>query len=171
MVTAGGNIIPDSKYCSLVKPPTPIPRLIANRTSIIYGMVHSQPDFNLIGHEFFEFIKQQITDYEYGREETVKHMVFIAHCGRQFDMPFLMRQCQRCSVRLEQAFLDKLYLLDTWESAKGVSNANPFLPWPPIYKLATLYQHVFGKEIGDDTHRRHVDVEATIVICSFIRLT
>jgi hypothetical protein len=90
--------------------------------------------------------------------------VLIAHCGRRFDLPFLMCQCQRCSVRLEQAFLDKLYLLDTWELAKGVSSANPFLPWPPNYKLATLYQHVSSKEIGDDAHRAHVDVEATIPI-------
>jgi Exonuclease len=50
MVTASGNIIPDSKYCSLVKPPTPIPRLITNLTRITYGMVRSRPDFNVIGN-------------------------------------------------------------------------------------------------------------------------
>jgi DNA polymerase III subunit epsilon len=79
MVTVGGNIIPDSKYSSLVKPPTPIPRLITTLTSIIYGMVHSRKDFNVIGNELFKFIKHQITNYEHGREEAVEHIVFVTH--------------------------------------------------------------------------------------------
>jgi hypothetical protein len=53
MVTAGGSIIPGSKYHSLVKPPTLILRLITNLTSIAYGMVRSRPDFNVIGNVFF----------------------------------------------------------------------------------------------------------------------
>jgi hypothetical protein len=54
-------------------------------------MLRGRPDFNTVGTDFWEFLREKVDEYEQNQEYNVGHIVFVAHCGRLFDIPFLMR--------------------------------------------------------------------------------
>jgi Exonuclease len=101
-------------------------------------------------------------------DTIIEHIILVAHNGRRFDIPFLFRQFQQLNVNVPQSLMDRLYILDTYEMARGCYvryNMNA----PENYKLATLYTYCTGLELGDNAHRADGDVAATIRILIFSR--
>lgn len=71
------------------------------------------------------------------RQKTGRPVLWIAHNGRRFDVPFLIREFKRCSVEIPEDwyFLDTLYLARQLRKPDGIQWF--FFPIPILTFLFT----------------------------------
>jgi DNA polymerase III alpha subunit (gram-positive type) len=75
----------------LVKPCRPIPPFITELTTITNDHVSTAQSFPEVAG--FEFMRRHADEYSVGHDNVkVQHIIFVAHNGKVFDIPFLIQQ-------------------------------------------------------------------------------
>ena len=158
-----GAIIPDARFSSLVKPPVGhyIPTFITNLNGITNEMVRSESSFSVVGNDFIKFILEKVSEYENDNNKQILDIVFVAHNGRTFDVPFLMNHFIRFDIDTT-ILSNRLYLLDTLVISRKVVKDCKLEP-PTNFKLNTIYNYC-TKEDMTIAHRAEPDVTATIKV-------
>ena len=163
MLDPKGVVIPNSKFSSLVKPPSGqyISSFISNLSGISNDMVRGESEFDVIGKDFITFLLEKISEYENVNNKQILDIVFVAHNGRTFDVPFLMHHFIRYKIDIS-IISNRLYLIDTLIVARNVVKESKLDP-PNNYKLATLYEYC-TKNAMEKAHRAEPDIAATIAV-------
>ena len=163
MLDPKGVVIPNSKFSSLVKPPSGqyISSFISNLSGISNDMVRGESEFDVIGKDFITFLLEKISEYENVNNKQILDIVFVAHNGRTFDVPFLMHHFIRYKIDIS-IISNRLYLIDTLIVARNVVKESKLDP-PNNYKLATLYEYC-TKNVMEKAHRAEPDIAATIAV-------
>jgi DNA polymerase-3 subunit epsilon len=104
-------------FCKLVNPEMPIPLEASNITGITDEMVKDQPNFSVIGKEFFEFCGSGC--------------ILIAHNNDAFDKHFLVYEAKRSGL-----ILPNFTYIDTLKWARKY---RPDLPKHPLQYLREIY--------------------------------
>lgn len=155
-----GTSIEDASFSSLVKPPSSIPCFITDITGIDDEDVKSFPTFHTVGKDFATFINENKKLWEETHFLTCQCIVFVAHNGKRFDVPFLFHHMSRYKVTEFDKLKDLSFVLDTLELARNIVQKQS-LPIPDKYTLSSLYYYV-TKNTLENAHRAHVDVSATV---------
>jgi hypothetical protein len=90
---------------------------------------------NIITH-----IMEQVRLYETKKSTEVKHIVFVAHNGRRFDIKFLFVKLNMLNISMFSDLVSKSYILDMVELAKKC----PKKTIPENYKLSAMYNYCTG---------------------------
>jgi hypothetical protein len=101
--------------------------------------------------------------YEENNSTEIKHIVFVAHNGRRFDIKFLFIKLIMFNISMFGDLVSKSYILDTVELAKQC----PKKTIPKNSKLSTMYNYCTGMELGDSAHRAMADVLATVKVLQY----
>ena len=126
-------------------------------------MVASAPCFSTVATEFFDFIQANVEFYQTSTGKKISQVVFVAHNGHAFDIPFLLRSLERNNLRHLWTDSNLLGLpLDTLHVACDVFS-DPAAAKPTNNKLATLYQFFTGSELQGN-HWAMEDVKALYII-------
>jgi DNA polymerase III epsilon subunit-like protein len=157
-----GNSLEDASFSSFVKPPCAIPSHISDITGIYDEDVRSFSTFHTIGVDFVKFIMENKKVWEETHFLTCESVVFVAHNGKRFDVPFLFQHMTRYNVEEFDRLRDMSFVLDTLELSKAMVTRHS-LPIPDAYKLSSLYYYVTTSNL-EGAHRAHVDVSATVEI-------
>jgi DNA polymerase III epsilon subunit-like protein len=165
MVDCKGTRIADATFATFIKPPTPIPYLITDLTGITNEDVMDHPNFEAVGKDFFRFIKQNIVSWEGDNKCKIQHIVFVAHNGIRFDIPFLYEKSRVARIDMFFILQNKFHIIDTMYLYKGVVKEKK-LNLPDNYKLSGLYYYCNQRE-PPISHRAEGDVESTISILLF----
>jgi DNA polymerase III alpha subunit (gram-positive type) len=114
-----GIHIEEGVYDTIVKPCKPINNFIATLTGITTEMVVDARPFPEVAEEFFDFVHQQFHEYARQCDKTISHIVMVAHNGRVFDMPFLLRSLDRFNLLSLWTDNPKFgFLIDTLDIAR-----------------------------------------------------
>jgi DNA polymerase-3 subunit epsilon len=104
-------------FCKLVNPEVPIPQECVQITGITDEMVKDQPNFAVIGKEFFDFCSGDV--------------ILIAHNNDTFDKHFLIHESKRAGL-----ILPNFTYIDTLKWARKY---RPDLPKHPLQYLREIY--------------------------------
>ena len=124
-------------------------------------MVRSESSFSVVGNDFIKFILEKVSEYENDNNKQILDIVFVAHNGRTFDVPFLMNHFIRFDIDTT-ILSNRLYLLDTLVISRKVVKDCKLEP-PTNFKLNTIYNYC-TKEDMTIAHRAEPDVTATIKV-------
>jgi Exonuclease len=80
----------DGFFDSLIRPKKQVSTFIASLTGISNAMVHSASDFPVVAVQFFQFIEGVADNIP----TPINKIILVAHNGRVFDVPFLLRSLQ-----------------------------------------------------------------------------
>ncbi len=138
-----GSIIDDSEFAALVNPGVEIPTTIVQLTKITQQMVNNKPAFNVIGNDWVKHNVNILRDYEKEKGWEVENVIFVAHNGRRFDVPFLLHQMKAFNVSWPNQLINNFYLIDTWDLALH-SVRKYKMSIPNKYTLGSLYFHCTG---------------------------
>jgi DNA polymerase III epsilon subunit-like protein len=154
-----GIALEDGSFDSLVRPSKDISTFIASLTKITNEMAQSADDFSVVGQQFFEFMNGALQNYS-----SATSIILVAHNGRAFDLPFLMRLM--VSHKLEQLWDDGKYglTIDTLHICRQIFK-NKIKPQVTNMELGTLFQFVTGNEM-ESSHWALSDVKA---MCAVLR--
>jgi DNA polymerase III epsilon subunit-like protein len=155
-----GNSVENATFSSFVKPPCSIPTYISDITGIYDDDVKSFPTFHTVGTDFVRFIVENKSLWEETHFLSCDSIVFVAHNGKRFDVPFLFNHMKRHQVEEFDQLRDLSLVLDTMELAKKTVQKLS-LPIPDSYKLSSLYYYITNTTLAG-AHRAHVDVSATV---------
>jgi DNA polymerase III subunit epsilon len=159
LIDPNGNQIIDAKFSSLVKPVDCISPLITSITGITNKDVENADNFEDVGNDFLRFLVDDITEWEVDNNQQILDIVFVAHNGRVFDVPFLIEHFRRFKIDYFFEFcFNRMYLIDTLELSKHVTKGSKSKP--DNYKLGTIYNHITQKTFVG--HRAEEDVKATV---------
>jgi DNA polymerase III alpha subunit (gram-positive type) len=100
--------------------------------------VQTAPDFRTVITEFFQFMGDVVQQHATATTTEIGHIVLVAHNGRVFDVPFLMRSL--CWHNLQELWIDLRYglTIDTLNLRKQsnktaheheIGNHFPILDW------------------------------------------
>jgi DNA polymerase III epsilon subunit-like protein len=161
------NSIPleEAIFSELVKPSRPIPPFITELTTTTNDIVSTAQSFPEVAGNFFEFMRRHADEYLVGRENVkVQHIIFVAHIGKVFDIPFLIQQLS-VNGMVDTFLQDKRigFGIDTMTLARKSIQANQTAGIPVAYNLGALYQYVTGQP-PTVSHRALADVKATIAV-------
>jgi DNA polymerase III alpha subunit (gram-positive type) len=157
-----GQTMEDATFSSLVKPPVRIPSFITTITGIDDYDVQSFPSFKEVGTDFVKYIIENMKQWEKNHFLSCDCIVFVAHNGKIFDVPFLFQHFTRYEVDDFDMLREMSFGLDTLVLAKNVVKQHR-LPIPEKYTLGVLYYYVTNREL-ENAHRASVDVSATVEI-------
>jgi DNA polymerase III epsilon subunit-like protein len=156
-------MIEDGTFQSLVRPHKKVLPIISNITGITNEMLATAPSFPTVAVAFFGFIKSCVDEIQTKTGNSTSQVVFVAHNGNAFDVPFLLQALHRHNLDQlwqENALLG--YTLDTLQIARDVYSAANTAK-PTNNKLSTLYQFYTGSQL-EGNHRALMDVKALYVI-------
>ena len=128
-------------------------------------MVLNEKGFEVVGKDFVKFLLEKITEYETDNKKQILDIVFVAHNGRVFDVPFLMKHLLQYNVDI-QLFVNIWYLIDTLVLARKVVK-DLKLTGPENYKLSSLYKYCTKTNMTDRAHRAESDETATVRIFQY----
>ena len=165
ILDCNGVQLPEGTFSSLVLPLSKIPHLITIITGISNEDVSKEQHFDKVGNDFLIFIKQNVTNYEKDNNIKIKHIIFVAHNGIRFDIPFLYQKIRVYNIELFYLMESKFYILDTIHLSKTTIKEKK-LNIPDNYKLSSLFYYCTGKE-PTTSHRASGDVDSTINILLF----
>ena len=163
LVGPDGVMIEDGTFHTLVKPNKAISTFITMLTSITNEVVASAPPFSTVANDFFDFLDSNVAYFSSTTGKRISHLVFVAHNGDSFDIPFLLRALDRNN--LLKLWTDNNLLgftLDTLQIARDVFS-RPSVPKPTDNQLSTLYQFFTGTELQNN-HRALEDVKALYTV-------
>jgi DNA polymerase III epsilon subunit-like protein len=157
-----GIALEDGSFDSLIRPKKDVSTFIALLTGISNEMVQSAPIFSVVVVQFFDFINGVVRNFSSSTSTTIEKIILVAHNGRVFDVPFLIRSLHRHD--LQNLWEDDRYgyTIDTLQIAERVFHSNATRK-PTNFKLGTLYQFVTGNEM-ENSHRAMSDVKALYTI-------
>ncbi len=162
-----GNAYGDA-FESLVNPFMKLSSFITNLTGITNRDLYGKPGFVDVVTDFFKFIKSKIRQYEeersaeQGEPFSIERIVFVAHNGTTFDIPFLFNKIKTSGLDVLNNIISKMFLLDTCTLAKNIIKKRG-MTQPANYQLGTLFTYVTGKDFGDG-HRALYDVNHTLPV-------
>ncbi len=159
-----GNPYGDS-FELLVNPLCPLTYWITNVTGIHDKDLVGQPLFREAVTDFFKYITTAVRQYEEQTNNQMQRIVFIAHNGIRFDIPFLFNKIKSSRLTLLDNIIHRLYVLDTLVLAKEIVRKQS-LNVPKNYTLGTLYKYVTGSDMSN-AHRALVDVRHTIIVAKY----
>jgi DNA polymerase III epsilon subunit-like protein len=153
-----GIALEDGSFEALIRPSKDISQFITSLTGITNDMVQTAPDFRTVITEFFHFMGDVVQQHATATTTEIGHIVLVAHNGRVFDVPFLMRSL--CRHNLQELWIDVRYglTIDTLYICKRIF-ANKATRQPTNMKLGTIFQFLTGKEM-ENSHRAMSDVNA-----------
>jgi hypothetical protein len=131
----------------LVKPSWPIPPFITELTTITSDIVSTAQSFPEVAGNFFEFMRRHANEYSAGHKNVkVQHIIFVAHNGKVFDIPFLIQQLS-VNGMVDTFLQDKRigFGIDAMTLAQKSIQANQTAGIPVAYNLGALYQYVTGQ--------------------------
>ena len=153
-----GIALEDGSFESLVRPSKDISTFITSLTGITNDMTKTASDFTAVATEFFQFMVDIAENHATATGSDIDNIILVAHNGRAFDVPFLMRSIVRHN--LERLWRDSRYgfTIDTLHISKRIFQ-NKETRQPTNQKLGTLFQFLTGKEM-ETSHRAMSDVNA-----------
>ena len=92
ILSSDGEHVENGSFCSLVKPTEYINDTISNLTGITNERVAGADNFETVGDNFLQFIR------ECCENEGEKDIIFVAHNGVRFDDPFLISKYSEIKV-------------------------------------------------------------------------
>ena len=95
--------IEDAFFSSLIKPPKQIPQIVVELTGITNDMVKDKEGFSVVISNFVTFV-EKVEEYNDANGVSIKNVIFVAHNGKCFDLPFLVDKLKRNN---QQKLLDK----------------------------------------------------------------
>jgi DNA polymerase III alpha subunit (gram-positive type) len=147
---------------TLVIQSTLIPAIITELTGIHDEDLSAFPTFQTVGGDFVKFVLENKKLWEETHFLSCNSVVFVAHKGTSFDVPFLFQHMKRYNVEEFDRLRDISFVLDTLQLARLMITRHK-LPIPDNYKLSSLYYYVTTQTL-EGAHRAHVDVSATVEI-------
>jgi DNA polymerase III epsilon subunit-like protein len=161
-----GIPLEEAIFSELVKPSRPIPPFITDLTTITNDIVSSAQSFPEVAGNFFELMRQHADEYLVGHNNVeVKHIIFVVHNEKVFDIPFLIQQLS-VNGMVDNSFLQDRRIglgIDTTTLAQKSIQTNRTAGIPVEYNLGALYQYVTGQP-PTVSHRALADVKATIAV-------
>jgi DNA polymerase III epsilon subunit-like protein len=94
-----GIFLEDGSFDALVKPTKQVTTFITSLTGITNEMVAGAPPFRWVINEFFEFVQGLCSNFSSTTSTSIEKVVFVAHNGRVFDVPFLLRSLEKHNLR------------------------------------------------------------------------
>lgn len=137
-VKVENNTVTD-RFSSLINPEQYIPAYLANKIHITNVMVQDKPTIDVVLPYFIEFIE---------------NLPLVAH-NASFDMSFLLKNCLRQNINIDNAVIDTLYL------------SRHYLKECKRHNLAYLTSY-FNVELNN-AHRAYYDARATQQIFEIIK--
>jgi DNA polymerase III epsilon subunit-like protein len=160
-----GIPLEEAIFSELVNPSWPIPPFITELPTITNDIVSTAQSFPEVAGNFFEFTHRHANKYSVGHENIeVQHIIFVAHNGKVFDIPFLIQQLS-VNGMVDTFLQDKRigFGIDTMTLARKSIRANRTAGIPVAYNLGALYQYITGQP-PTVSHRALADVKATIIV-------
>lgn len=156
-----GIALEDGSFDSLIRPNKDVSTFISSLTGITNEMVQTASTFPEVIVKFFEFVDGLVNNFVSAASTPIENIVLVAHNGRVFDVPFLLRSLQR--YKLHRLWADPQYgvTIDTLHVARKVF-ANDRQK-PTDMKLGTLFQFLTGKDM-ENCHRASGDVKALYTV-------
>lgn len=163
LVGPDGVMLEDGTFQTFSKPNKAVSTFITMLTSITNEMVASAPCFSTVANDFFDFIQDNVRFFSTTTGKRIKHVIFVAHNGDNFDVPFLLRALERANLSSLWTDNNLLgYTLDTLHIARDVFS-NATITKPTNNKLATLFQFFNGNQL-EGNHRALEDVKALYTV-------
>jgi DNA polymerase III alpha subunit (gram-positive type) len=162
-----GNQYGDA-FESLVNPFMKLTSFITNLTGITTRDLYGKPGFVDVITDFFKFIKTKIRQYEEERSAergeafSIERIVFVAHNGTSFEIPFLFHKIKKSGLDVLNNIISKMFLLDTCTLARAIIKKRGMTE-PANYKLGTLFPYVTSEYFGDGHHALY-DVNHTLPV-------
>ena len=91
-MSSDGKHVKNGSFCSLVKPTEYINDTISNLTGITNKRVAGADNFETMGNNFLQFIRESCEN------EGEKGIIFVPHNGVRFDVPFLISKYSEIEV-------------------------------------------------------------------------
>jgi DNA polymerase III alpha subunit (gram-positive type) len=98
LLDSKGKIIDGTTFTSLIKPPFRVPADIVDLTGITDDLLKEERMFEEVGKDFLKFLFDKIEDHEVSVEKTFRYVIFVAHNGKVFDVPFLFKQLHKYNI-------------------------------------------------------------------------
>jgi DNA polymerase III epsilon subunit-like protein len=157
-----GIFLEDGSFDALVKPTKQVTTFITSLTGITNEMVAGAPPFRWVINEFFEFVQGLCSNFSSTTSTSIEKVVFVAHNGRVFDVPFLLRSLEKHNLR-HLWFNNPRFgpILDTLDIARKIFNNSP--QSPSNLKLGTLFQFLTGRAM-ETSHRALGDVKGLYTV-------
>ncbi|KAG7354197.1 PolC-type DNA polymerase III [Nitzschia inconspicua] len=157
-----GIAIEDGSFESLIRPHRKITPYITTLTGITNEMVKTAPTFPEVMNSFFRFVGGIVRSHCILSSTIVDAIVLVAHNGRAFDIPFLLRSLQGHNLQSLLSddprygyFIDTLHVARTFLGGSAATPTNN--------RLGTLFQFVTGAEM-ENSHRAMGDVKALYTV-------
>jgi len=164
VVGPDSTMIEDGTFQSLVKPIKRVSMFITMLTGITNEMLADAPQFTDVATAFFDFIHTTVIFFEEVNSKKVSQVMFVAHNGNSFDVPFLLCALERNNLgQLWNSNVLLGYTLDTLPIARACFTDPNEERKPTNNKLSTLYQFFTGEEL-EGNHRAQDDVKALYVV-------
>lgn len=162
LLSPDGIGIEDAKFDSFIKPTKAINNIVTRVTGITNEMVAGAPPFRWVLNEFFEFIQGSVSEFSRKTGIHIDKVIFVAHNGRVFDVPFLLANLERNNLQYLLVG-NPLYGLqiDTLDIARKLFRNT--LQCPTDNELGSLYQFFTGREM-ESAHRAVSDVRGLYTI-------
>ncbi|EFJ29104.1 hypothetical protein SELMODRAFT_440920 [Selaginella moellendorffii] len=139
---AGGD---RSTISALVNPGRTVPYLITAVTGITNQMVNKPhvPSWKEVGPSIIQFVES--------RRKGDEPVILVAHNGKRFDVPFLLKEFQSCGIQVPEwwLFLDSMPLAREAKKKFGYN-------WRSL-KLSVLHE-AYGLHSTERAHRAMADV-------------
>ncbi|KAG0608740.1 hypothetical protein M758_8G128500 [Ceratodon purpureus] len=150
---AGGD---RSTLETLVNPFQPVPLQSTAVHKITTEMVNRDdiPSWSVVMTAFVDFVES--------RRRGNGKVILVAHNGRRFDVPFIMKECYECSMAIPSHW----YFVDTIDLAKTMLKRR--FGKTKLYNLQYLYYDCYDLPRLKDAHRAGVDVD--MLACVFGKL-
>ncbi|XP_024402182.1 uncharacterized protein [Physcomitrium patens] len=141
---AGGDC---STLETLVNPYQPVPIASTAVHKITSEMVNRDdiPSWTEVMTAFVDFVES--------RRIGNSDVILVAHNGRRFDVPFIMKECYECSMEIPSHW----YFIDTIDLAKAMLKKR--FGKTKLYNLQFLYYDCYKLPRLEDAHRAGVDVD------------
>jgi inhibitor of KinA sporulation pathway (predicted exonuclease) len=150
-----GIALEDGSFESLVRPSKDISTFITSLTGIT---VKTASDFTAVATEFFQFMGDITQNHAAATASEIDDIILVAHNGRAFDVPFLMRSIVRHNLECLWGDSRFGFTIDTLHISKQLFQ-NKATRQPTNQKLGTLFQFLTGKEM-ENSHRAMSDAKA-----------
>ena len=135
----------DGLFQTFIKSEKNVPNNIQLLTGITNAKLADAPEFDVALSSFLQFIQEKLSD----SPSPITNICFVAHNGKRFDLPFLLKQIEKYKVtrwngfckRWEPLYIDTLLL-----ARESVKSQKP-KDIPNSYRLCGLNEYVTGDKL------------------------
>lgn len=112
------------------------------------------PKFEEVGRRFMDFVNLHCNQFDECSNAAPAKAVFVAHNGNTFDVPFLLKQLEKCSIPLSNQIIGK------WDPLPILQKME-LNPIPQDRSLGTMLERLCNQRLVN-AHSAEADVNAMV---------